>query len=170
MAVEIAAMQASHWPAVYAIYAEGIATGNATFESAPPAWEQWDAGHLDVGRLVALDDGRVAGWGALSRVSARAVYRGVAEVSIYVAQAAGGRGVGRALLAAVAAASEASGLWTLRASIFPENEASLALHRRCGFRVVGVNERIAKMGYGPYAGRWRDTLLLERRSAVVGVD
>ena len=157
-------LTAAHWPAVRAIYAEGIATGTATFATEPPAWADWDAGHLAAGRLVAADEaGRVLGWAALSPVSGRCVYAGVAEVSVYVAGAARGQGVGRALLAALVAASEAAGLWTLQAGIFPENAASLRLHEAAGFRLVGRRERIGRL-----RGHWQDALLLERRSAVVG--
>jgi phosphinothricin acetyltransferase len=151
------------WPAVARIYAEGIATGDATFETAPPEWAEWDAGHLAAGRLVAEGpEGEVLGWAAMSPVSGRCVYAGVAEVSVYVAAAAWGRGLGRALLAALVAASEEAGIWTLQAGIFPENAASVALHQGQGFRLVGRRERIGQMG-----GRWRDVLLLERRSAAV---
>ena len=162
--MRLAPLTSAHWPQVCAIYAEGIATGHATFEAQPPAWEVWDAGHRPNCRLVALaDDGTtVLGWAALSPVSGRCVYAGVAEVSVYVADTARGQGVGRALLAALIAASEAVGLWTVQAGVFPENAASIKLHEAAGFRVVGRRERI-----GQLAGRWRDTLLLERRSAVV---
>ncbi|HSQ61417.1 MAG TPA: GNAT family N-acetyltransferase [Acidobacteriota bacterium] len=162
--VEITALRPSHWDSVSRIYAEGIATGHATFETAPPSWESWDREHLAKPRLVARDAGETLGWAALSPVSGRCVYGGVAEVSVYVAAAARGRGVGRSLLEALVAASEAEGLWTLQAGIFPENQASLAIHRLCGFREVGRRERIGRLG-----GRWRDVVLLERRSAVAGV-
>jgi L-amino acid N-acyltransferase YncA len=157
----------AHWPAASAIYEAGIATGNATFATAAPAWDEWHRGHLAHSRLVALDetDGRVLGWAALSPVSGRCVYGGVAEVSVYVAAEARGQGVGRALLLALVAASEQHGMWTLQAGIFPENEASVRLHEAAGFRLVGRRERI-----GQQQGRWRDTLLLERRSAVVGTE
>lgn len=154
----------SHWPAVRAIYEAGIATGQATFTTEAPSWEDWDAGHLVPCRLVATaPDGAVLGWAALSPVSGRCVYAGVAEVSIYVAAEARGLGVGRQLLAALVLAAEQNGLWTLQAGIFPENAASLALHAGQGFRTVGRRERI-----GQLRGRWHDTLLLERRSGVVG--
>lgn len=155
----------AHWPAVRAIYEQGLATGQATFTTTAPSWEEWDRSHLAHSRLVAAADaGLVLGWVALSPVSSRSVYAGVAEVSIYVAAEARGRGVGRQLLAALVAESEAHGQWTLQASIFPENQASLHLHEALGFRVVGRRERI-----GCLAGTWRDTLLLERRSQQVGV-
>jgi phosphinothricin acetyltransferase len=157
-------MRPEDWPAVRGIYEQGIATGDATFETQAPTWEDWDAGYLTECRLVARDGDRVMGWAALSAVSHRAVYRGVAELSVYVAADRRGRGVGRALLKRLIEDSEAAGIWTLQTGVFPENEASLALHRSCGFRVVGVQERI-----GQQAGHWRDVVLLERRSAVTGV-
>jgi phosphinothricin acetyltransferase len=156
----------AHWPAARAIYEAGIATGHATFATEAPSWEDWHRGHLAHGRLAALDEaGQVTGWAALSPVSGRCVYAGVAEVSVYVASDARGRGVGRQLLQALVAESEQHGLWTLQAGIFPENAPSVRLHEACGFRLVGRRERI-----GQLRGRWRDTLLLERRSAVVGAD
>jgi L-amino acid N-acyltransferase YncA len=164
MPVTIAALTAADWPWVRAIYLEGIATGNATFERAAPEWERWDAGHLAVCRLAARAEGVPLGWAALSRISVRAVYAGVAEVSVYVAAAARGRGVGGALLAALVEESERCDIWTLQAGIFPENAASLAIHRRAGFRVVGIRERMGCMD-----GRWRDVVLMERRSQKVGV-
>lgn len=150
--------------AVLAIYADGIATGDATFQTDVPSWQEWDANHLGAPRLVArAEDGLVLGWCALSPISRRPVYAGVAEVSVYVSAAARGQGVGRALLAATVQASEDAGLWTLQAGIFPENEASIALHAACGFRIVGTRERI-----GRHLERWRDVTLMERRSRVVG--
>lgn len=154
-----------HWPAAAAIYEAGIATGNATFATAAPTWADWDQAHLPHSRLVAVDDeGRVMGWAALSPVSSRCVYGGVAEVSVYVADAARGRGVGRQLLEALVHESEQHNMWTLQAGIFPENEASIRLHAAAGFRQVGRRERIGKMG-----NQWRDTLLLERRSTTIGL-
>lgn len=150
------------WPAVCAIYLEGIATGQATFETDAPEWQEWDAAHLSQPRLAAEIDGTVVGWAALSPVSRRAAYVGVAEVSLYVAAAQRGRGIGRALLAALISQSEAHGLWTLQASIFPENSVSLRVHAAYGFRVVGRRERIAQ-----HNGRWRDVYLLERRSPAI---
>ncbi|HEX8070174.1 MAG TPA: GNAT family N-acetyltransferase [Pyrinomonadaceae bacterium] len=163
--VVVEEMTAAAWPRVRAIYCEGLATGLATFETEAPEWAAWDAAHLNAPRLVARTGGEVAGWAALSPVSRRAVYAGVAEVSVYVGAAHRGAGVGRALLAALVAASERLGLWTLQASVFAANEASLRLHEACGFRVVGRRERIARRD-----GAWRDTILLERRSRVVGVE
>lgn len=159
MESHIKPMTPADWPVVRAIYEEGIATGHATFETNTPDWTAWDAAHLPDCRLVARQDGQIIGWAALSPVSSRAVYLGVAEVSVYVAAAARGRGVGRALLTALIAASETAGVWTLQAGIFPENEASVALHLSCGFRVVGRRERL-----GLHHGVWRDVLLMERRS------
>ncbi len=166
MRIAVERMLPEHWPGVRAVYVEGLATGDATFETEAPDWEHWDASHLSACRLVALDEGvRVAGWAALGAVSARKVYAGVAEVSVYVGEAYRGRGLGRALLEALVRESESEGIWTLQAGIFPENTASVALHTTCGFRVVGRRERVGKL-----CGRWRDTLLLERRSRVVGTD
>ncbi|MBO2031622.1 N-acetyltransferase [Siccationidurans ginsengisoli] len=163
-AFTIQALAAAHWPAVRAIYEAGIATGQATFTTEAPGWEAWNASHLAHCRLVAATaEGQVLGWAALSPVSSRCVYAGVAEVSIYIAAEARGQGVGRQLLAALVAESEQHGLWTLQAGIFPENAASLALHASQGFRTVGRRERISQLH-----GQWRDTLLLERRSSVVG--
>lgn len=163
-ALTLQPLAATHWPAVRAIYEAGIATGQATFTTEAPTWEAWDASHLAHSRLVATAaDGQVLGWAALSPVSSRCVYAGVAEVSIYIGAEARGQGVGRLLLAALVAAAEQHGLWTLQAGIFPENAASLALHASQGFRPVGRRERI-----GQLRGQWHDTLLLERRSAVVG--
>jgi L-amino acid N-acyltransferase YncA len=156
-------MTADHWPAVRAIYEQGIAGGDATFETAAPTWEAWDGGHLPGHRLVADAGGQVVGWAALSPVSERCAYAGVAEASVYVAAAAAGQGVGRALLERLVAGAEAAGIWTVQAGIFPENQASLAVHRRCGFRTVGVRERLGKLD-----GRWRDVVLLERRSPRIG--
>ena len=156
-------LTAADWPAVRAIYEEGIATGDATFETAAPSWAAWDRAHLAGHRLVAAIGGRVVGWAALAPVSERCAYAGVAEASVYVAATAAGRGVGRALLERLVEAAEAAGIWTVQAGIFPENTASLALHRRCGFRTVGVRERLGRLD-----GRWRDVVLLERRSPRVG--
>lgn len=162
--VRVRAMTAADWPAVERIYAEGIATRNATFAPSPPTWAEFDAGHTGEHRLVAVTpQPRVVGWAACSRTSSRCVYAGVLEISVYVAAAARGTGVGSALMAALVAQTEAAGIWTLQAGVFPENAGSLALHRRFGFRDVGRRERVGQMD-----GVWRDVLLLERRSAVVG--
>lgn len=151
------------WPAVRKIYRDGIATGHATFETDVPPWEAWDRGHLASPRLVAELEGQVVGWAALSPTSPRPVYRGVAEVSIYLAEERRGQGIGRTLLGRLVDESEASGIWTLQAGIFPENVASVRLHRALGFQDVGVRERVGRLD-----GRWRDVLLLERRSERVG--
>jgi phosphinothricin acetyltransferase len=155
-------LRADDWPEVRAIYEDGIRSGNATFETKPPSWEAWDAAHPEL-RLVAQRDDSMSGWAALSRASARRCYRGVGDVSVYVAEDARGEGVGRALLERLVELSEQAGYWTLTAGVFPENEASLRLHRGCGFRGVGVRE-----GLGEAGGVWRDVILLERRSTLVG--
>jgi len=161
--VAILALVPGDWDDVARIYAEGIATRLATFETEVPSWQAWDGAHLAEHRLMAREDGRAAGWAALAPVSSRCVYAGVAEVSVYVAAAARGHGVGSALLSALVASSEVGGVWTLEAGILPENEASVRMHERCGFRVVGRRERLGRMD-----GEWRDVLLLERRSRVAG--
>ena len=152
------------WPAVQAIYQEGIDTKIATFQERTKAWNEWDDGLLKVCRLVVTVQDRVVGWAGLSAVSPRHVYRGVAEVSIYISQPYWGKGVGSKLLEALIIESEKAEFWTLQAGIFPENTASLALHQKCGFRIVGLREKLGKMD-----DAWRDVLLLERRSQVVGV-
>jgi L-amino acid N-acyltransferase YncA len=157
-------MQSEDWGAVRSIYQEGIATGNATFETDAPEWQEWDRSHLRDCRFVARREGQVVGWGALSPVSSRCVYAGVAEVSIYVTASARGEGIGKTLLRTLIEASERQGIWTLQAGVFPENEASIALHMVCGFREVGYREKIGQMN-----GHWRDVILLERRSEVVGI-
>ena len=158
-------MTAGDWNQVRAIYEEGIRSGNATFETSAPSWEQWNQAHLPFCRLVARSQGAVVGWAALSPVSARKAYAGVAEASIYVSEAAQGRGIGTALQEELTRESEAHGIWTLQGVVFAENAASLALLKKAGFREVGRRERI-----GQLEGRWRDTILLERRSPVVGRD
>ena len=160
--IEIAELREDDWPAVASIYAEGIRFGDATFETEVPGWEAWDAGHMPGHRLVARAGDEVIGFAALSPVSRRPVYAGVAEVSVYVTRAKQGKGVGRTLLEALVESSEQGGIWTLQAGVFPENEASIALHRACGFRLVGLRERLGKRD-----GAWRDVVLLERRSAKV---
>jgi phosphinothricin acetyltransferase len=152
-------MTPEDWPRVEAIYVEGIETRNATFDTEPPSWEEFDAAHLEAHRLVAVVDDEVVGWIAASATSARACYAGVIEHSVYVATHARGRGVGRALLEAFVASAEAAGSWTIQAQMFPENEATMRLHERAGFRLVGRRERIAQLD-----GVWRDTVLLERRA------
>jgi phosphinothricin acetyltransferase len=161
--VSIHKLQPDDWPVVRSIYLEGISTGQATFETEAPNWETWDRNHLIFARLVARDDQSVVGWAALSPVSTRQVYAGVAEVSVYVSAAVRGTGVGKQLLGALIDEAEQYGIWTLQAGIFPENTASIALHRSCGFRDVGRRERIGKLG-----GIWRDVMLMERRSHKLG--
>jgi L-amino acid N-acyltransferase YncA len=161
--MNITPMSEAHWAAVREIYAQGIATRNATFETALPDWAEWDARHLSMCRLVALRGDEVVGWAALSAVSSREVYRGVAEVSVYVADGAQGKGIGSALLSALVAESERNGIWTLQAGILAENDASIHLHEKAGFRIVGRREKIGQLD-----GQWRDTVLMERRSTVVG--
>jgi L-amino acid N-acyltransferase YncA len=157
-------MSPDHWPLVKAIYEEGIATGDATFETQAPSWEGWDGKFIQDCRLVAEVGGEVVGWAGLSPVSDRCVYGGVAEVAVYVGSKARGRGVGTILLNALVEASEEAGLWTLQAGIFTENVGSIRIHEKCGFRIVGTGERLGKL-----AGRWRDVLILERRSDRIGV-
>ena len=165
MTLRIDPMLPADWPSVREIYLEGIATRQATFETQTPSWEAWDASHSPFARLSARADETMVGWAALSPVSARQVYAGVAEVSVYVAQGQRGSGLGRQLLEALIAKSEANGIWTLQAVMFPENAGSVALHRKCGFREVGRRERIARLD-----GAWRDTILFERRSKKIGID
>lgn len=159
MEVTIEPLERRHWEAVRTIFQEGIDVGHATFETSPPDWDGWDAAHRPDCRLVALRDGDVVGWAALSPVSSRRAYAGVAEVSVYVSRVHHGQGIGLRLLNALTTASEAAGVWTLQAVVFPQNAASLALHRRAGFRIVGRRERIARL-----RDAWQDTVLLERRS------
>ena len=160
--ITIRAMHSDDWPAVRDIYEAGIVTGHATFETSAPTWQRWDHTHLAEHRLIATVNDEVAGWAALSAVSDRCVYGGVAENSIYIHPDHRCRGVGRTLLAALIASSEAAGIWTVQTGIFPENTASVALHQAVGFRIIGTRQRIGQLN-----GTWRDTLLLERRSTVV---
>lgn len=154
----------SDWESVRQILLEGIATGHATFETDAPDWSRWDRAHVTTCRMVVEMDGDIVGWAAVSPVSARHVYRGVGEVSVYVAERARRKGIGERLLSALVEESERNNFWTLQASVFPENAASINLHERCGFRIVGLRERI-----GCLNGTWRDSVLLERRSSVAGV-
>ncbi len=164
----VVAMTLGHWSRVEKIYADGISSGHATFESAPPTWEWFDATRLPDQRLVAVDAaGRVVGWTAASATSSRSAYAGVVEHAVYVDPAATGRGLGRLLLEALAASTERAGIWTIQSGVFPENVASLRLHAAAGFRVVGVRQRIGKMTYGPMGGRWRDVVAVERRSPLI---
>ncbi|HSY11714.1 MAG TPA: GNAT family N-acetyltransferase [Verrucomicrobiae bacterium] len=162
--VAIVPMTEERWPAVREIYEQGIATRNATFAAAAPEWAEWDARHLPTCRLVAIANAEIVGWAALSPVSSRQVYRGVQEVSVYVAENARRQGIGLQLLNALVSESERNGIWTLQAGIFAENLASIRLHEQAGFRVVGRREKIAQLD-----GQWRDTVLMERRSRVAGV-
>ncbi len=164
MNIDISPMTPADWEPVRAIYLEGIASGQATFETEAPSWEQWDAAHHPFARLVARSDGRVIGWAALSPVSRRQCYAGVAEVSVYVTASSRGQGVGRRLLEILIVESERQGIWTLQGATFPSNAASLRLQQSCGFRSIGRRERIAQLH-----GEWHDTILTERRSSVVGV-
>jgi phosphinothricin acetyltransferase len=167
--VGITTLREDHWPEVRRIYAAGIATGHATFEQTPPSWQEFDSGKLPAHRHVALDrDGHVLGWVAASSVSGRCVYAGVVEHSVYVDPAAARRGVGRTLLEALITSTQAAGIWTIQSGIFPENAVSLRLHARAGFRTVGTRQRVGLMTYGPMTSRWRDVVLVERRSSTVG--
>lgn len=153
-----------HYSAVKDIYLQGIATRNATFQTEAPSWEEWDNGHLNHSRIIAVDDqDTVMGWAALSAVSSRCVYAGVAEVSVYIGADHRGKGIGNRLMQNLIKSSEQNNIWTLQAGIFPENTASLQLHQNNGFRIIGKREKIGKMG-----DTWRDTVLLERRSTVIG--
>ncbi len=165
--VAIRHMTERDWPSVREIFTAGIESGHATFEAKAPEWEQFNASRLEEHRFVAEVNGAVLGWAAVSAVSSRAAYSGVVEHSIYVAGQTRGRGVGKSLLRALIASTESAGIWTIQASVFPENEASLRLHKAEGFVIVGRRERIARMPGGPRAGQWRDTVLIERRSSVV---
>jgi phosphinothricin acetyltransferase len=158
-------MQPGDWLEVKEIYEEGIATGNATFQLSAPEWEEWNTGHLQHSRIVARYDGKIIGWAALTPVSGRCVYAGVAEVSVYVSDKARGKGIGKQLLQKLIEESEANNTWTLQAGIFPENVASIKIHESCGFRLVGTRERIGQMN-----GKWRDTVLMERRSNTIGIN
>ncbi len=157
-------MEPQHWNEVKRIYEEGLSTGNATFQTTAPDWEDWNKAHIQTGRLVAFENGMMVGWAALTSVSDRCVYGGVAEISVYVAESARGKGVGKELLKSLIETSEANKFWTLQAGIFPENIASIKIHEANGFRIIGKREKIGQM-----KGVWRDTVLLERRSKTVGI-
>lgn len=160
MAINIKSMGSYHWPDVERVYMEGIASGQATFETSSPGWDQWNSSHLSHSRWVALSGDDVAGWVALSPVSDRCVYGGVAEVSVYVGDDYRGQGIGKALLLKVIDSSEEHGIWTLNAATFPENEQSVGLHLKCGFRKIGLREKVGKL-----SDSWRDTVLMEKRSS-----
>ena len=162
--IEIKPLEPLHWNEVRRIYEEGLYTGNATFQTSAPEWDEWDKTHLQTGRLIAIENEKIIGWAALTPVSGRCVYGGVAEISVYVSENARGKGVGKELLKSLIEESEANGFWTLQAGIFPENIASLKIHEATGFRIIGRREKIGKMN-----GHWRDTILLERRSQTVGI-
>jgi len=158
-------MKNSDWPSVAEIYRQGMDTGFATFEKVVPSFEVWDAAHLEAGRLVAAKGETILGWAALSPVSSRCVYGGVAEVSVYIGQGSRGQGVGKLLMQQLIVESEKAGLWTLQSGIFPENKGSVELHRKMGFRFIGKRERVGKRD-----NVWKDNLLFERRSTIIGVD
>ena len=160
----IISMQPAHWEQVKTIYESGIATGNATFQTSAPSWEEWDKAHTQTCRLVAIENDIVLGWAALTPVSGRCVYAGVAEVSVYIGEPARGKGIGSKLMQLLITESEDHGFWTLQAGIFPENIASIRLHEQNGFRQVGYREKIGQMN-----GIWRNTVLMERRSKIIGV-
>jgi len=160
--ITIGDLRPEHWSEVARIYAEGIATGDATFETSVPSWDDWDSAHLEAHRLVALDGGRLVGWAAVSAVSDRCVYGGVVENSVYVAEDARGQGVGRVLLDALIVSTEEAGVWTIQTGIFPENVVSVRLHEQVGFEIVGRRKKLGKL-----RGVWRDVLLLERRSLII---
>lgn len=165
MELQFRPMTVEDWPAVDRIYYQGIETGDATFQTESPTWSEWDKGHVAVCRIVAIANERVVGWATLSPVSERCAYNGVAEVSIYIDKNARGQKVGKKLLEKLIAESEKENFWTLQSGIFPENKASIALHLSCGFRTVGYRKRVGKLN-----GVWRDTVLMERRSDLVGMD
>jgi phosphinothricin acetyltransferase len=162
--MEIVTIREAHYPAIAGIYLQGIATGNATFQTSAPGWHDWDKSHLPHSRIAMTDNDGIAGWAALTGVSSRCVYAGVAEVSVYVGDQWRGRGFGKMLLQELISQSEANGLWTLQSGIFPENTASIRLHKQCGFRIIGYREKIGQMN-----GVWRDNIIMERRSKTVGI-
>jgi L-amino acid N-acyltransferase YncA len=163
-------MKPEDWQQVRSIYLEGIGTGNSTFEADAPDWDNWNIAHLQEHRLVAKEGNTILAWTALSPVSNRCVYSGVAELSLYVATDHRGKGIGSVLLKAIIDSTEKAGLWTLQGGIFPENTSSLRLVKKHGFKEIGIREKIGKMTYGSLAGTWRDVVLVERRSTVTGID
>jgi L-amino acid N-acyltransferase YncA len=163
-------MKVADWEQVRSIYLDGIRTGNSTFETEPPEWNRWDRSHLTAPRLVVRSPNGVLAWAALSPVSGRCVYAGVVEISLYVSAECRGQGLGSILLQALIEATEKAGIWMLQGGIFPENAASLAMVKKHGFREVGRRERLGRMSYGPFAGTWRDVVLVERRSQIIGIE
>ena len=162
--MRIQSLELKHWESVKKIYEQGIATNNATFQSEAPSWKEWDDSHLQHSRIVGIIDNEVVGWAALTLVSGRCVYAGVAEVSVYVNNLFSGKGYGKKILESLVVISELNNIWTLTAGIFPENKASVSIHEKCGFKILGTREKIGQMN-----GQWRDVLLLERRSKTVGI-
>jgi phosphinothricin acetyltransferase len=170
MEYSIDIMKPEDWTEVRSIYLEGIATGNSTFEADAPDWDKWDSAHLGEHRLVVRFGDSIEGWAALSPISTRCIYSGVAELSLYVAARSRGKGVGSILLKAIIDSTEKTGMWTLQGGIFPENTPSLCLMKKHGFKEIGRREKIGKMTYGELAGTWRDVILVERRSTVAGIE
>ncbi|WP_292008674.1 GNAT family N-acetyltransferase [Chryseobacterium sp.] len=163
--MEIITIDRKHFPQIAKIYQEGIDTGNATFETTVPSWEIWNKSKLSYCRLIVVENEIVIGWAALSKVSERSVYEGVAELSIYIAENHRGKGIGKILMQKLVKESETKGIWTLQSAMFPENLATLSLHKTFGFRVIGYREKIGKL-----AGVWRDSILMERRSKITGIN
>jgi L-amino acid N-acyltransferase YncA len=162
--IEIKPLEPLHWKEVRRIYEEGLKTGNATFQTSAPEWDEWNKAHIQTSRIIAIENENIIGWAALTPVSSRCVYGGVAEISVYVSESARGKGIGKELLKSLIEDSEANGFWTLQAGIFPDNIASIKIHEATGFRVIGKREKIGQMN-----GHWRDTILLERRSQTIGL-
>ena len=163
--MKIQALLEKHYPQVMRIHSEGIATGQATFEKSPPDWNYWNQNHLSLCRFVAIEKNKIIGWAALTPISGRCVYAGVAEVSVYVSAAKRGKGIGKLLLQSLINESEKNNIWTLQAGIFAENSVSIKIHEQTGFRKVGVREKLGKMNE-----IWRDVFLLERRSKLAGIN
>ncbi len=168
--ISIENMSFADWPMVKEIFLEGVTTGNATFEDDSPEWEEWDSSHIKECRYVARNGNKILGWAALTPLSDRCIYAGVAEISVYVAKESQGIGIGKKLLSSLINGSEQIGIWTLQAGVFAENIASIVIHKKLGFREIGYREKLGKMSYGPFKGKWRDVVLFERRSRITGVD
>ena len=162
--MQIIDLLTEHWESVKKIYEDGIATGNATFQTSAPTWEEWNQAHIPIPRLIAIANDEILGWAALTPVSGRCVYAGVAEISIYIGSIARGKGIGKQLLNQLIEESEKQNIWTLQSGIFPENKASISLHQSAGFRIIGKREKIGMMD-----GKWRDIVLLEKRSHTIGI-